>query len=70
MGSWDDEEMPFCPVCGAETNDFFVSDYGAEILGCPECVRKIDAWERRSEDELGAKIDHQYELWKEKQLGF
>lgn len=69
MGSWDDEEMPTCPVCGAETNDFFVTEHD-EIVGCTECIRKIDAWERRSSDELGAKIDHQYEMYREREMGF
>ena len=69
MSSWDKEEMPIWPICGEETNDFYVSEHD-EIIGCPECVRKIDAWERTAEDRLGAEIDHRYEMWRDKQMGF
>lgn len=55
------DETPQCPVCGEETNDFYISDYGNEIVGCPKCVRMDDAWQRRDEDELSARIDYEYD---------
>lgn len=62
------DKMPECPVCGAETNDFYVSEHD-EIIGCPDCVRRIDAWERTREEELSAKMDYALDRWKEKQMG-
>lgn len=41
----NEHEMPRCPVCGAETNDFFRSYAGQGIVGCTECVCRIDAWD-------------------------
>lgn len=52
------EAMPICPICGAETNDFYISDYGAEIVGCPECCRMRDAWERTREDREEVEMDY------------
>lgn len=35
---------PKCPVCGAET-DIVIKDIYGEIVGCDECLKRIDAWE-------------------------
>lgn len=61
--------MPECPVCGAETNDFYI-DWNREIIGCTECVSKIDAWERSEADRLGAAMDRAVDLWKDRMCGF
>lgn len=34
---------PICPVCGAET-DKLLRDRWGNIVGCPECVKEVDAW--------------------------
>ena len=49
--------MPECPVCGEECNDFYVSQYGREIVGCEHCISLESAWERTEEDKLNAEID-------------
>lgn len=36
-------EYPHCPVCGAETDTVY-SD-GVNVVGCPECLMTMDAWE-------------------------
>lgn len=42
----DDKEpkYPRCPVCGEETDTFYL-DANNEIVGCSECIHKIDAWD-------------------------
>ena len=62
------DEMPVCPECGAETNDFYVDAFGS-IIGCTECVKKIDAWERSEADRIGALMDKAVDAWKERQCG-
>ena len=49
------EEMPICPMCGEECNEFYV--YGREIVGCERCIDTESAWERREEDRENALID-------------
>lgn len=34
---------PICPVCDAET-DKLLRDRWGNIVGCPECVKEVDAW--------------------------
>ena len=51
-----EEEMPICPMCGADCNDFYVFE-GREIVGCECCISSTDAWERTAEDKLNAQID-------------
>ena len=41
----DESHAPRCPVCGAETADFYRSKVTGEIVGCFECVRWADGWE-------------------------
>ncbi len=36
-------KFPICPVCGAETDTYFKCD--TEVVGCSECITKVDAWE-------------------------
>ena len=36
---------PRCPVCGAETDTVYLANTG-EAVGCCECLRACDAWER------------------------
>lgn len=40
----ESKDLPICPICGAETDTFFKNN-DSEIVGCDECVRKVDAWE-------------------------
>ena len=50
-------EMPECPVCGAECNEFYMSE-NHEIVGCDRCiVGTVDAWEYTQEQRLSALID-------------
>lgn len=44
-----EEPMPICPVCGAETDTFFQDKYG-DIVGCDECIKRLDAWDYVQED--------------------
>ncbi len=37
-------DYPHCPVCEAETDTFYKNQYG-DIVGCEECLRRVDAWE-------------------------
>ena len=36
-------DYPVCPVCGSAT-DAVYSD-GVNVLGCPDCINTVDAWE-------------------------
>lgn len=44
-----EEPLPICPVCGAETDTFFQDKYG-DIVGCDECIKRLDAWDYVQED--------------------
>lgn len=61
--------MPICPVCGAETNDFFMDD-DRNIVGCTDCVRMIDAWEYTAEEEMSKQIDRGYDRYLDRIHGF
>jgi hypothetical protein len=37
---------PRCPVCGSECETIF-RDKGGFLVGCDECITKVDAWEDR-----------------------
>lgn len=50
-------DMPICPVCGEECNDFFVSEYGQEIVGCEHCIFMDSAHERTAKDREEARMD-------------
>lgn len=38
-----EDRFPVCPVCGKETDTFYKNEYG-EIVGCDNCVNRVDAW--------------------------
>lgn len=61
--------MPICPVCGAETNDFFM-DENNNIVGCTDCIRLIDAWEYTAEEEMSKQIDRGYDEYLDRLHGF
>lgn len=42
-----------CPVCGAEAEEFLLSD--GEIVGCNDCITKKDAYEYAIEQEEAMK---------------
>ena len=47
-----EEENPTrCPICGEETDTFIRSKHDGVILGCPECIEDVDAWDWRTEHE-------------------
>ena len=41
-----DPATPTCPICGAETDTFYEDLVTGDIVGCAECLRSVDAWER------------------------
>ena len=41
---YDEPECPCCPMCGAETDTFLKNEEG-EIVGCEECIYRVDAWD-------------------------
>ena len=53
-GFWNqpakDERTPVCPVCGEEADEFYKNKDG-EIVGCFNCITKVDAWECVSEED-------------------
>ena len=38
---------PECPACGAETDRIYQDKWG-NIVGCPECIKEVDAWDMLS----------------------
>lgn len=40
---------PHCPVCEAETDTFYKDQYG-DIVGCEECLHRVDAWQVMEDD--------------------
>lgn len=48
---YDEPECPRCPVCERETDTFYKNEYG-DIVGCDECIRRVDAWEETEWPEI------------------
>lgn len=55
---------PCCPRCGAESYRFYRDPLSREIIGCADCLEKIDAddlqveqEERQAWDDIDAQID-------------
>lgn len=48
---YDVKEAPKCPVCGEEADEFYKNEYG-DIVGCTECICKVDAYEEMEEEYL------------------
>lgn len=42
--------VPVCPVCGWDCNSYFINSNG-EVIGCENCVKEMDAYEWREENE-------------------
>lgn len=38
-----DKPLPRCPVCGEETDVFYIDKY-REIAGCDNCLRGVESW--------------------------
>ncbi len=36
---------PHCPICGAECDTIYYNEITGDIIACPECKGKKDAWE-------------------------
>lgn len=51
-GNDQDEEVKYCPICGAEDPDCFYREKGGELAGCCECLQKVD-WDDVSKSEVG-----------------
>ena len=49
-GTYYDERVPHCPICGAEAYDGFYDRTGT-IIGCDQCVTK-KSWEDCPEMEM------------------
>ena len=62
-------DMPECPICGAECNEFYVSQYGGEIVGCENCIDTESAHERAEQDRIGYLQDKAYDERFEESLG-
>lgn len=45
----DEPRRPRCPVCGEECETIYRK--GNEILGCDNCIVKVNAWEWQEEQE-------------------
>lgn len=39
-----DADPIYCPICGGETDEFYKNRDG-EIVGCFNCIERVDAWE-------------------------
>lgn len=39
----DTQHSPICPICGEETDLFYINDE-SEIIGCQNCASVVDAW--------------------------
>lgn len=48
VGGDGEEEMWYCPVCGAECPDYIYTvdlrSGGEEPVGCTECLNAIEGW--------------------------
>lgn len=43
--------QPGCPVCGwDEPEEFYINEYH-EIIGCDHCVKAVEAYDYRTEEE-------------------
>lgn len=45
-------EFPTCPVCGAETDTYYVSRLTGDVVGCDECLKSQDAWDSQPIDKI------------------
>ncbi len=43
-------KYPHCPICGEETDTFYKDIHG-DIVGCEECLHRVDAWEETADAE-------------------
>lgn len=41
----DEVKTVYCPVCGREAEDLYYSVYDSKVIGCDNCIRRIDAYE-------------------------
>lgn len=51
-----------CPRCGAEAAIYYRDELSKEIIGCSECLQKIDCYDLQTEQEetqVWAEIDRQ-----------
>lgn len=41
-------KCPRCPMCDEETDTFYKT-IGAEIVGCDNCIKAVDAWDETAD---------------------
>jgi len=51
VGSHLPQPVPRCPVCDKETDTLFKYRDTGEIIGCNICIRSVDAWKLRDEQD-------------------
>lgn len=44
MNGYPSEPLPKCPICGEETDTYYV-DMAGDVVGCDNCVKAKDAWD-------------------------
>lgn len=59
-------DMPVCPVCTAECNEFFVAYSGREIVGCENCIFTENAWERTEADDFDERMQKGWDEYGER----
>lgn len=61
-------EYPECPVCGSECEDIYYSTDG-DIVGCDDCIKKVDAneWAAEERKNAGPDPDRLYDEWRDRQ---
>ena len=42
-------KFPICPECGADVDELY-KDRCGDIVGCENCVKRVDAWEVKDEE--------------------
>ena len=47
---YDDLPDPVCPVCGKECVTIYLDDGCLNVIGCDNCIRKMDACEWQEEE--------------------
>lgn len=44
---YDFGKESYCPCCGEECEEFYTLD--GKIIGCPNCIKTVEAWEWEEE---------------------
>lgn len=38
------EIIPICPICGQEAEDIYKNTDSLEIVGCDNCIQRMNVW--------------------------